>query len=403
MALTEALPTINPAAAAVTLVTVGLIVGVRRYRPHWPALLIAVGVAAVTSWAFGLPVETIGTRFGGIPNSLPLPELPAVSLDKMMAVLPDAVAFALLGAIESLLSAVVADSMSGRRHRSNCELVAQGVANIASPLFGGICITGTIARTATNVRAAARGPVAGMLHAVFLLLFMLVAAPLASFIPLSALAAVLAVVAWNMAEKHEFATLLRASRGDAVVLLATFLLVVFRDLTEGIVVGFGIGALLFLHRMAQAVEIESGMPALEEDRADAVGSNARQPYDFGMASDPDVMVYRISGAFFFGAAATVGSVLDQLAEHPKAYVLDVSDVPMLDSTAAITIEGFVRKAHGKGASVYITGAQRPIRRALLTHGVRPPRVKFRSTVADAIEDAHARASTPRIEAAPVSA
>jgi SulP family sulfate permease len=162
-------------------------------------------------------------------------------------------------------------------------------------------------------------------------------------------------------------------------------------------------ALLFLHRMAQAVEIESGRPSLEEDQADTVGSNARQPYDFGMAADPDVMVYRISGAFFFGAAATVGSVLDQLAEHPKAYVLDVSEVPMLDSTAAITIEGFVRKAHGKGASVYIAGAQRPIRRALLTHGVRPPRVRFRSTVADAIEDAHARASTPRIAPATVEA
>jgi SulP family sulfate permease len=362
-----------------------------------------VGVAAVTSWAFGLPVETIGTRFGGIPNSLPLPELPAVSLDKMVAVLPDAVAFALLGAIESLLSAVVADSMSGRRHRSNCELVAQGVANIASPLFGGICITGTIARTATNVRAAARGPVAGMLHAVFLLLFMLVAAPLASFIPLSALAAVLAVVAWNMAEKHEFATLLRASRGDAVVLMATFLLVVFRDLTEGIVVGFGIGALLFLHRMAQAVEIESGRPVMEGDQADTAGADARKPYDVGMATDPDVMVYRISGAFFFGAAATVGSVLDQLAEHPKAYVLDVSEVPILDSTAAITIEGFVRKAHGKGAAVYIAGAQRPIRRALLIHGVRPPRVRFRSTVADAIEDAHGRTSAARqVAAVPAS-
>ena len=403
LALGEALPTINPAAAAVTLVTVGLILGVRRYRPHWPALLIAVGVAAMASWALALPVETIGTRFGGIPNSLPLPELPAISLDKMMAVLPDAIAFALLGAIESLLSAVVADSMSGRRHRSNCELVAQGVANIASPLFGGICVTGTIARTATNVRSAARGPVAGMLHAVFLLLFMLVAAPLASYIPLSALAALLAVVAWNMAEKHEFATLLRASRGDAVVLMATFLLVVFRDLTEGIVVGFGIGALLFLHRMAQAVEVESGRPSLEEDKADTVGVDARHPYDAGMASDPDVMVYRISGAFFFGAAATVGSVLDQLAEHPKAYVLDVSEVPMLDSTAAITIEGFVRKACGKGASVYITGAQRQVLRELLAHGVRRPRVKFRSTVADAIRDAHGKAGAPRIGTAPFKA
>jgi SulP family sulfate permease len=403
LALAEALPTINVAAAAVTLITVGLILTVRRTRPHWPALLIAVGAAAVASWVLGLPVETIGTRFGGIPNSLPLPELPTFSADKALAVLPDAVAFALLGAIESLLSAVVADSMSGRRHRSNCELVAQGVANIASPLFGGICVTGTIARTATNVRSAARGPVAGMLHAVFLLLFMLVAAPLASFIPLSALAAVLAVVAWNMAEKHEFATLLRASRGDAVVLMATFLLVVFRDLTEGIVVGFGIGALLFLHRMAQAVEIESGRPSLEEDRADAVGADARLPYDAGMASDPDVMVYRISGAFFFGAAATVGSVLDQLAEHPKAYVLDVSEVPMLDSTAAITIEGFVRKAHGKGAAVYIAGARKQVLRALLTHGVRRPRVKFRTTVADAIRDAHAKPGGPRIATAAVEA
>src|SRR5919202_313053 len=166
--------------------------------------------------------------------------------------------------------------MSGRRHRSNCGLVAQGVANIASALFGGICVTGTIARTATNVRAGSRGPISGMLHSVFVLLFVLVAAPLASYIPLAALAAVLAVVAWNMAEKHEFATLLRASRGDAVVLAATFLLVIFRDLTEGILVGFGIGALLFLHRMAQAVEIEDARPLVEGDRADTVNGNGRR-------------------------------------------------------------------------------------------------------------------------------
>ena len=221
---------------------------------------------AVASWLLDLPVETIGTRFGGIPQSLPGPHLPALSAEKVTAVLPAALSFALLGGIESLLSAVVADSMTGRRHRSNCELVAQGVANIASALFGGFCVTGTIARTATNVRSGARGPVAGILHAVFLLLFMLTAAPLASYIPLAALAAVLAVVAWNMAEKHEFATLLRTTRGDAVVLLATFLLVVFRDLTEGILVGFGIGALLFLHRMAQTVEIENARPVARGGR-----------------------------------------------------------------------------------------------------------------------------------------
>ena len=179
---------------------------------------------------------------------------------KLQAVLPDAIAFALLGAIESLLSAVVADGMTGRRHRSNCELVAQGFANIGSALFGGICVTGTIARTATNVRAGAHGPISGMLHSVFLLLFMLIAAPLASYIPLAALAAVLAMVAWNMAEKHEFATLIRSSWGDAAVLLATFLLTIFRDLTEGIVVGFALGAMLFINRMAQMTGIEADAP-----------------------------------------------------------------------------------------------------------------------------------------------
>ncbi|HET8725887.1 MAG TPA: SulP family inorganic anion transporter [Alphaproteobacteria bacterium] len=401
-ALAQALPTLNIAAGAVALLTIGTIVALRRHRPQWPAMLIAVGLAAALTWSFGLPVETIGTRFGGIPSALPSPHLPNLSTEKILAVLPDALSFALLGGIESLLSAVVADSMTGRRHRSNCELVAQGAANVASALFGGMCVTGTIARTATNIRAGARGPVAGMLHSACLLLFMLVAAPLASFIPLAALAAVLAVVAWNMAEKHEFATLLRASRGDAAVLIATFLLVVFRDLTEGILVGFGIGALLFLHRMAQAVEVESARPLIEEDRADAISGNGRKPYDVSIATDPEVVVYRISGAFFFGAAATVAAALDQLAEHPKSYVIDFSAVPVIDSTAATMIEGFVRKAHRRGASVFIAGAKPPIRRTLLTHGVRPPRVRFRSTIEDAIAAAHAKANGAKAEPLPAS-
>ncbi|WP_207476820.1 SulP family inorganic anion transporter [Arenibaculum pallidiluteum] len=403
VALSEALPTLNPAALFLAVLTIGTILGLRWYRPHWPAMLIAVALSATIGWALALPAETIGSRFGGIPSALPSPRFPVISTEAVLAVLPDALAFALLGGIESLLSAVVADSMSGRRHRSNCELVAQGVANIASALFGGICVTGTIARTATNVRSGARGPVAGLLHALFLLLFMLVAAPLASYIPLAALAAVLAVVAWNMAEKHAFATLLRTSRGDAVVLLATFLLVVFRDLTEGILVGFGLGALLFLHRMAQAVEVERTGPVVEEDVADAADAGGRIPYDVATATDPDVVVCRISGAFFFGAAATVGSVLDRLAEHPRAYVIDVSAVPFLDSTAAATIEGFVRKARRQGATVYVAGAARPIRRVLLAHGVRPPRVRFRTTVAEAIAAAHAAGRSLGAEALPAGA
>jgi len=301
-----------------------------------------------------------------------------------------------------LLSAVVADSMSGRRHRSNCELVAQGVANIASALFGGFCVTGNIARTATNVRSGARGPVSGMLHSVFLLAFMLIAAPLAAYVPLAGLAGVLTVVAWNMAEKNAFAALLRTSRGDAVVLIVTFLLVVFRDLTEGILAGFGIGALLFLHRMASAVEVENARPVVEDDRADGVAGNGRERYDPDMASDPDVVVYRISGAFFFGAAAGVGAALERIGERPKAYVIDLSAVPMLDSTGAATIEAFARKAHRQGAAVYISGAARTIKRMLLIHGVRPPQVRFRKQLADAVKAAH-RAASPTEPAAVLSA
>src|SRR6201999_2378282 len=293
-ALAHALPTVNISTVAVSAGSIAVIFILRKLRPNWPGILIAVAAAALVSWALSLPVETIGTRFGGIPRELPLPALTAFSLEKARAVLPDAIAFSLLGAIESLLSAVVADGMTGRRHRSNCELVAQGFANIGSALFGGICVTGTIARTATNVRSGARGPVAGMLHSLFLLLFMLIAAPLASYIPLSALAAVLVVVAWNMAEKHEFATLIRSSRGDAIVLLATFGLTIFRDLTEGILVGFALGAVLFINRMAQMTGIEDTTFAIA-DRADD-GNGKRVPYDPELAVDRDVLVYRITGA-----------------------------------------------------------------------------------------------------------
>lgn len=388
-ALVAAWPSFTPEAFGLSLLAVGVIVAVRRWRPHWPGLLIAVALVTVVAWAFALPVDTIGSRFGGIPRGLPAPHLPDVSLDKIVAVLPAALSFALLGSIESLLSAVVADSMSGRRHRSNCELVAQGAANIASALFGGICVTGTIARTATNVRSGARGPVSGMLHSVFLLLFMLIAAPLASYIPLAALAGVLATVAWNMAEHHAFTTLVRASRGDAVVVLATFLLTVFRDLTEGILAGFGISALLFLHRMAQTVEVQN-LPALvEEDRPDQDQGKPRTRYDTAYATDRDVVVYRISGAFFFGTAASVAMALEAIAEHPKAYVIDLSAVPVLDSSAAATLEGFVRQAVRRHTRIYFAGARAPVRLALQMHGVRQPPVRFVASLEAAVALAHA--------------
>lgn len=383
MALADAWPSFQAPAILLSVLTVAVITACRTWRPHWPGMLIAVVLASALAALLGLPVETIGSRFGGIPSSLPLPQLPAWSLEQVLTMLPAAIAFALLGSIESLLSAVVADSMTGRRHRSNCELVAQGVANIASALFGGICVTGTIARTATNVRSGAHGPVSGMLHAMFLLVFMAVAAPLVSYVPLAALAGVLLTVAWNMFERHAIRTLLRASAGDAVVLGTTFLLTIFRDLTEAIVVGFGLAAVLFLHRMAEAVTVEGGGPMVEADRADDA-NGGRTPYDASLASDPDLAVYRISGAFFFGAAAGVGMALERIADQPRAYIIDFGAVAVFDSTAAATIEGFVRKVRGRGATVYIVGARPAIRRMLLMHGLRRPTVRYRSDLAEAV-------------------
>ena len=394
--LGRALPTVNPSAAAVSTVTLAVIVGLKKIRPSWPGILIAVAASAIAAWFLALPVETIGTRFGGIPQSFPLPSFPVISFGRLQAVLPDAIAFALLGAIESLLSAVVADGMTGRRHRSNCELVAQGVANIGSSLFGGICVTGTIARTATNVRSGAHGPIAGMLHSAFLLTFILVAAPLASYIPLAALAAVLVVVAWNMAEKEDFATLLRSSWGDAAVLLATSLLTIFRDLTEGILVGFALGAVLFINRMAQTTDIALGAPLVPTDRADDAEGD-RAPYDASFANDPDVVVYRITGAFFFGAASTIGSVLDGIVDRHKGFVIDFAAVPFLDSTAANAISKTAEKARRRGVRVFVTGTSQSVRRALLTHGARPPRVKYRQDIAHAVAEIKSHLAAIRSE------
>lgn len=253
--LAAALPTLNTAALALGLGTAALIFTLKRWRPTWPGMLIALAGASIAAVLLHLPVETVGSRFGGIPHALPLPHLPDIGLQKVLQILPAALSFTLLGGVESLLSAKVADGMTGRRHRSNMELVAQGLANMASAVFGGISVTGTIARTATNVRAGGGSPVAGMLHAAFLLLFMLVAAPLASFAPLAALAGVLVAVCWSMAEKAEFYRLLGDWR-TAVVLLATFGLTLGRDLITGIVAGCLVAAVLALAKRAVPEEGE---------------------------------------------------------------------------------------------------------------------------------------------------
>ncbi|MFV0334630.1 MAG: SulP family inorganic anion transporter [Tropicimonas sp.] len=374
--------TLTPAALALSLGTIATILAVGRWRPHWPGMLIAVTLAALVTSLLALPVQTIGSAFGGIPSTLPRPALPDLSLAKVQAVLPSALSFALLGAIESLLSAVVADGMTGRRHRSNCELVAQGAANIGTALFGGFCVTGTIARTATNVRSGAHGPVSGMLHAAFLLLFMMVAAPLAAFIPLAALAGVLAVVAWNMIEKPAIAIMLRSGWGEATVLGATFFLTIFRDLTEAIVVGFALGSVLFIQRMSRATMVAIRTPYVRRDEAD--DANPRGAYDQDLTANPDVVIYHISGALFFGAAASIGSVLDRINDNHKALIVDLTAVPFLDSTGANMLEGLAHKARRRGVDLWLTGGSRDVRRVLLTHGMKRPLVHYAHTIEDAM-------------------
>jgi SulP family sulfate permease len=234
--LGSAIRTLNADALVVGIGSAALIFVLRWWRPAWPGMLMTVVLASVAVWALGLPVETIGSHFGGIPGGLPAPHLPSLALDRILDILPTALSFTLLGGVESLLSAKVADGMTARKHRYNMELVAQGLANIASALFGGISVTGTIARTATNIRAGAKSPMSGIMHSIFVLAFMLAGARLGAFVPLCALAGVLVVVCWNMAEKKEFALLLGDWR-TAVVLLSTFGLTLVENLTFGIVTG----------------------------------------------------------------------------------------------------------------------------------------------------------------------
>jgi SulP family sulfate permease len=351
----QALPETKAETVVVALVSLALVVGVKRYLPRLPNMLIAVVFGTALVAVTGLDAATIATRFGGVPRSLSLPELPSFDLAKMRAVLPDAITIALLAGVESLLSAVIADGLTGRRHRPNIELIGQGVANIASALFGGLSATGAIARTATNIRSGARTPVAGMLHAVFLLAFVLIAAPLLSYVPLATLAAILVVVAWNISEKDAIIHLLRhAPPGDKFVLMATFVLTVVTDLTIAIQFGVVVSAFIFVHRMAEAVEVREGRPASKEVPTDL---------------SADTGHFRIDGPFFFGASTQVMTALERIGALPKRYVIDLSAVPFVDTTAAEALSGFLAKARKNGAEIALTNVRPRVRRELEDMGL----------------------------------
>jgi SulP family sulfate permease len=341
--------TLSPVTLSVGCSALAVIILTRRFVPRIPGPVVGVVLASAAVWAFGLDVETIGSRFGGIPSALPSLIIPTVTLEQVRVLLPDAMTIALLAGIESLLSCVVADGMTGDKHNSNVELAAQGTANIASAFFGGIPATGAIARTVTNIRSGGRTPVAGMIHAAVLAAFILFLAPLASFIPLASLAAVLLVVSWDMSEVHKFIRVFRAPKSDSSVMLLTFVLTVVIDLTVAVYVGVILAAILFMRRMSEVTAITSC--ALDEVAREAGRGTGE------LAIPEGVRVYEIDGPFFFGVADRFQDVLSFLESQPRVFILRMRKVPAVDSSGVNALENFIRRCHSRGTHVVMSGVR----------------------------------------------
>lgn len=355
---------VNYYALAIGVISMALLIKLRHRFPHIPTPIIVIILSALAVYLFKLPVETIGSKFGALPSTLPYPSIPAFSLEKIRAVFPDAMTIALLGAIESLLSCVVADGMTGDRHHSNKELMAQGAANIASVLFGGIAATGAIARTATNIKAGAYSPIAGVVHSLMLLIFMFLFSKFIVLIPLATLAAILIVVAWNMSEFHHFkAIALKSERNDIVVLLMTFFLTVLIDLNTGVQTGIMLAGLLFIKRMIDVTGIVDtkntiGMPLDEDDEPlDVEDTNAISK----KIVPKDVEVYEIDGPFFFGVADRLKNILSEVSNPPKVFILRMRHVPMIDATGLHALDEFFDLCQDNGTILVLSGVNEHIK------------------------------------------
>jgi SulP family sulfate permease len=363
VALVHAFPALDLSTAAIGALTLGTLIASSRWLArvrglrHLPAPLLAMLVAmAAQKWGYFSGVATIGTAFGGIPNELPQFAWPQMPVAGMLQLVGPAFAIALLGAIESLLTAVVADGMTATRHDSNQELIGQGIANILAPLFGGFAATGAIARTATNIRSGADSPLAGVVHTVFLLLVIVLLAPWAANIPLAALAAILFFVAWNMADfRHVRATLGSAPAADRVLLATTFLLTVFVDLVVAVNVGVVLASLLFMRRMAATVQVR------EQAFDDSAGEDIVLPRN--------VLVYRIDGPFFFGAAEKLESALEQVPLGVETIVIRLGLVPFMDATGLHALTEIVRRFQGRRVRVVLCGIRPSLRASLDEAGV----------------------------------
>lgn len=378
---------LNPWALEVGLFTLLVIVVVNRLFPRLPGVLVGVLAGTLATLVLGLPVETIGSRFGGIAGSLPEPAMPDLSPGKIIELMPVVFTLAFLIGVESLLSAVAADTMAGTRHRSNVEIVAQGVANVASPLFGGLPATGVIARTGTNITSGAETPVSGMLHAIFVLTFMMLLGPLAALLPLACLAAVLLHTAWRLLDVHEvWRFLTRAPKDDRIILVTTLLLTVLVDLSVAIAVGVVLASMLFMHRMAETPHVALGVEhAIVEDSDDL----SRPPPVIKPADIPQgVRIFQFRGPLFFGAAAQIDRAMAALDKWPRVIILRMREVSLIDATAIAALEELVGAADKRQCRVLISGLQAQPRAALHSLGfLRDHRVILNSNVFMALEKA----------------
>ncbi len=383
--LAEALGNVSVVTTLVGGAALGVILVLRRHRPRWPRLLISITVAAAVAWLLdlaGASVETIATAYPGLAPDIPAPRLPPLSLEKMAAVAGDALTIAFLAALEALLSATVADSMTGRRHRPNAELVAQGVANMAASIFAGLPATGALARTATNVRAGAKTPIAGMIHALLVLLFMMVLWPLVGLIPLASLAAVLFVVAYTMAEvKRVRHLLVSGSNPDRILLTVTFGLTVLVDLTLAIEVGVVLASLFFMHRMAATVSLQvqdwsqpvPGPVASDEDR-ESLPETAEMHDNLPTG----VELFEIRGPLFFGVATALSPALERVTVWPPVLLVDLAEVPFVDASGLDALEQGMDMAAAKGSRVILIcpreAVARAVSRSAAAHGRPTPEV-----------------------------
>jgi SulP family sulfate permease len=370
--------TVNVYAVGTAALSLAVILLWPKVTRKIPGPLVAMLVATVVVHAFALPVDTIATRFGSVPNRLPAPQFPHLSWEIVRDVFSPAVTIALLAALESLLSAVVADGMLGTRHRSNMELIAQGVGNVVSPIFSGIPATGAIARTATNVKSGGRTPVAGVVHALTLLCVLLFAGQWAALIPMPALAAILVVVAYNMSEWDAFLRLLKSPKSDVAVLLATFLLTVLIDLTVAIQVGVVLAAFLFLQRMASVTQVSQITTAFadgEDDRYGGPGSVERREIP------PGVEVFEIYGSLFFGAVERFNDAMRRVEKNPRVLILRMREVFSIDASGLQTLDELLARTRRKRTVLVLSGVHSQALDALVRSGL-ADRIGRQNIVAD---------------------